>query len=96
VGNRDDWKGPLLVTEHFAPLLVGTALGAAVVLVAAVLTRTRQGGVAHIPTSSDPEEIEAYWRDYHRRQQEISRRYAIQIPIFVLLIGLFVSLLQLI
>jgi hypothetical protein len=84
------------VTEHLAPLLVGTVLGAVAVLVAVVLTRTRQGGVAHIPTSSDPEEIAAYWRDFNRRQQETSRRYAIQIPIFVLLVGLFVSLLQLI
>jgi hypothetical protein len=89
-------EGPLPVTEHLAPLLIGTALSAVVVLVSVVLLRARPGEVAHIPTSADPEEIEAYWRDYHRRQQEISRRYAIQIPIAVLLVGLFVSLLQLI
>ncbi|HEY2833691.1 MAG TPA: hypothetical protein VGJ14_14775 [Sporichthyaceae bacterium] len=45
---------------------------------------------------SDPEEIEAFWRDYHRREREIARRYAIQIPIFVVLVGLFVWLLQLV
>ena len=84
------------VTEHVAPLLIGTALGAVAVLVAVVLMRVRPGDVAHIPQSADPDEIEAYWRDYNRRRQEISRRYAIQIPIFVVLVGLFVSLLQLI
>ena len=84
------------MSEHLAPLLIGTALSAVAVLVAVVLLRSRPGDVAHIPTSSDPEEIEAFWRDFNRRQQEISRRYAIQIPIFVLLVGLFVSLLQLI
>jgi hypothetical protein len=45
---------------------------------------------------SDPEEIEAFRRDYHRREQETARRYAIQIPIFVVLVGLFVWLLQLV
>jgi cell division septal protein FtsQ len=44
----------------------------------------------------DPEEFEALWRDYHRREQEVARRYAIQIPIFVVLVGLFVWLLQLV
>ena len=83
------------MTEHLAPLLVGTALAGVVVVVAVVLLRARPGDVAHI-RSSDPEELEAYWRDFNRRQQEISRRYAIQIPIFMLLVGLFVSLLQLI
>jgi len=84
------------VTEHLAPLVIGTALSAVAVLVAVVLLRARPGDVAHIPTSSDPEELEAFWREFNLRQQETSRRYAIQIPIFVLLVGLFVSLLQLI
>ena len=84
------------VTEHLAPLLIGTALGAVTVLAVVVLLRARPGNVAPIPHSTDPDEIEAYWRDFNRRQQEISRRYAIQIPIFVVLIGLCVSLLQLI
>jgi len=44
----------------------------------------------------DPEDFEALWRDYHRREQETARRYAIQIPIFVVLVGLFVWLLQLV
>jgi hypothetical protein len=84
------------VTEHLAPLFIGTAFAAVALMVAAVLLRVRPGDVAHIPTSSDPVEIEAYWRDYNRRQHEISRRYALQIPIAMLLVGLFVSLLQLI
>lgn len=84
------------VTEHLAPLFVATAFAAVALMVAAVLQRVRPRDVAHIPTSANPEEIEAYWRDYNRRQQEISRRYARQIPLFILLVGLFVSLLQLV
>jgi hypothetical protein len=84
------------VTEHLAPLLVGTVLAGVVVVVALVLLRARPGNVAHIPTSTDAEEIEAFWREYNQRQQETSRRYAIQIPLCFVLVGLFVSLLQLI
>jgi hypothetical protein len=78
------------------PLLVGATLGALTVLATVVLLRVRAGEIAPIPQSDDPEEIEAFRRDYHRRQQELGRRYAIQVPIFVVLVGLFVSLLQLI
>jgi hypothetical protein len=84
------------VPEHLAPLLIGTALAGVVVVVALFALRARPGDVAHIPVSSDPEEVEAFWREFNRRQQQTSRRYAIQIPIFVLLVGLFLSLLQLI
>jgi hypothetical protein len=89
-------EGTRPVSEHLAPLFIGTVLGAVTLLVAVVLQRVRAGAVMPIPHADDPEEIEAFWRDYHRREQEIARRYAIQIPIFVVLVGLFVSLLQLV